>query len=77
MERMDIEKLKKNTDLKPMKRTRHVKTVKYLKIYERKNEPYCQNPPWDDQDQEKKQETEDEFEKNTALREENKEEFSC
>jgi len=46
---MEIEELEKNTHLKPMKRTRTVKTVKYLKIYE----PKLPNPLWDNQDQAK------------------------
>jgi len=44
VEQMEIEEVEQNTNLKPMKRTRPIKTVKYLKIYDRKNEPILPEP---------------------------------
>jgi len=49
------------THLKPMKRTRPVKTVKYLNNYERKNEPVLPEPSVGQSRPRIKQETEDDF----------------
>jgi len=51
--KLEVEKVEKNTHMKPMKRTRHVKTVIYLKIYERNNDPILPEPSMGQSDQEK------------------------
>jgi len=58
---MEIEEVEKYIHLKPMKRARPVKTVNYLKIYERKNEPALPEPSLEKSRPRKKQETEDDF----------------